>query len=341
MESFRGPTVQGAVMIEATFLNPDLANGERWEHGFMLKGKPGNTFHVIYILGGGAWRHSLRLGKGEPTTSIRQEVFSGIDKNSGGKNRMRLVVIGSQGWLFINNQPQGQLDLSGVEYDRADLSLWKESAGAVTRFEHFNVWKWHPSLQKLSSAPGTPNAGPLTSSDLAYAPVYGPASGVIIHDLQRPTNRLEVFRGPLVEGDLMVEATFHNPSAGGERDWNYGFLLRQPELGMYQWIYITPGSWVSKWRPSLEDYTQTIRDRRSSLIDQTPGGTNQLRLVVIGNEVDIFINGKYAGHTTILGSADNAPITLAVNDEWEGVTRFDGFTVWEWHPSLQKLPADN
>ena len=55
----------------------------------------------------------------------------------------------------------------------------------------------------------------------------------------------------------------------------------------------------------------------------------------------IFINGKHAGYTTILGNADNAPITLVVNDEREGVIRFEGFTVWKWHPSLQELPDDN
>ena len=84
-------------MIEATFQNPDLTDNERWEHGFMLRGKPGNIFHVIYI-SDAIWGHDYRLGKGEPDIALRQEVFSGIDKTPGGKNRLRLVAIGDQGW---------------------------------------------------------------------------------------------------------------------------------------------------------------------------------------------------------------------------------------------------
>ena len=328
-------------MIEATFQNPYLTDNERWVHGFMLRGKPGNIFHVIYI-SDAIWGHDYRLGKGEPDIALRQEVFSGIDKTPGGKNRLRLVAIGDQGWLFINNQPQGQLDLSVLEFDRVILMLYEESAGAVTRFENFTVWKWHPSLQTIPlGPPSATNLGPITSGGLPYEPVYGPSSGVIIHEVQRPTNLFEVFRGPLVEGDLMVEATFHNPSAGEESNWNYGFLLRNSGLNKYQWIYLNSGRWVSKWRPSADDSTHTIRNSHSSLIDRTAGGKNQVRLVIIGDSVTIFINGKHAGYTTILGNADNSPVALVVDDEREGVTRFEGFTVWKWHPSLQELPDDN
>ena len=325
-------------MVEATFLNPDLADNERWEHGFLLRGNPANDFHMIYIRAEGSWRHQYRLGKGEPSATLRQEVFAGIDKTPGGKNRLRLVLTGDQGWLFINNQPQGQLDLSAVEFDWASLVLNTEVEGAVTNFENFTVWKWHPSLQALPKETPHSTAAGTTTPDLPYVPVYGPASGTIIHEIQRPTNSFEIFSGPQIEGDLMVEATFNNPDSSESVDWNYGFLLRNPGGNQYHWIYLTPSRWVHKWRANEDNYTHDIRDNRSFHIDGTAGGKNTVRLVIIGDSVNIFINGEYEATSNLIGITDVAPVKLVVNDEWEGSTHFEGFTVWKWHPSLQELP---
>ena len=325
-------------MIEATFVNPDLDDNERWEHGILLRGNAANEFHMIYIRGNGSWTQHYRLGAGEPDATLHQEVFSGIDKTPGGKNRLRLVAIGNQGWLFINNQPQGQLDLSAVAFDRANLTLNMEFAEAVTRFENFTVWKWHPSLAALpmettpAANVGTPGA------DLPYVPVYGPASGAIIHEIQRPSNFFELFGGPEVEEDIMVEATFRNPYSTREGSWNYGILIEHGERNAYNWIYLSPGRWIHEWRPGEDDFTQTVWDRRSTNIDVTTGGKNQLRLVVIEGSVTIFINGEYAGNTTFHRLPDAFQVSIVVNDQQEGTTRFEGFTVWKWHPSLQELP---
>ena len=328
-------------MIEATFVNPDLADNARWEHGILLRGDAANNFHMIYIRGDGAWRHQYRAGAGEPDTTLRQEVFSGIDKTPGGKNRLRLVAIGNQAWLFINNQPQGKLDLSAVAFDRANLTLNREFAEAVTRFEDFTVWKWHPSLAALptETTPG-PNGG-TPGTDVPYVPVYGPVSGSIAHEIERPSNFFEMFRGPTTGGDIMVEATFHNPYSTREGSWNYGILIRHGERNAYNWIYLSPGRWIHKWRPGQDDFTQTVWDNRSTNIDVTTGGKNQLRLVVIGGSVTIFINGEYVGNTTFHRLPDAFQVGIVVNDQREGTTRFENFTVWKWHPSLQALPSEN
>jgi len=75
-------------------------------------------------------------------------VSTAIDTTPGGRNRLRLVVVGTDGWLFINDEPQGQLDLSAVGFDRVRLHVTDETAGAVTRYENFIVREWDPALEE-------------------------------------------------------------------------------------------------------------------------------------------------------------------------------------------------
>lgn len=324
-------------MVEVTLDNPDVGSEGRWTHWLFLRGEGRNFFHAILIQSAGNWRHSYRRGSDDAWTTARQEVTSGIDTTSGGKNRLSLIIIGNQGWLYINEQPQGVLDLSAVGFTGISLIVDHETAGVVTSFEGFTVWKWHPSLAALPLPEGTPTP----ASETPYVPIYGPTSGAIIHEIERPVNSFEIFTGPQVEGDIMVEATFHNPYSTREGSWNYGILIRHGERNAYNWIYLSPGRWIHKWRPGQDDFTQTVWDNRSTNIDVTTGGKNQLRLVVIEGSVTIFINGEYVGNTTFHRLPDAFQVGTVVNDQREGTTRFENFTVWKWHPSLQALPSEN
>ena len=207
--------------METTLQNPDVGNEGRWTHGLFLRGEGSNFFHAIFIDSTGNWRHSYRRGSGEEWTTARQEVTPSVDTTPSGKNRLRLIIIGNQGWLYINEQPQGTLELSAVGFNAVCLIVSRETTGAVTSFEGFTVWKWHTSLAALPLPKGTPTP----ASETPYVPVYGPASGSIAHEIERPSNFFEVFPGPTTGGDIMVEATFHNPHSTSEGSWNYGFLI--------------------------------------------------------------------------------------------------------------------
>ena len=45
------------------------------------------------------------------------------------------------------SNPKRTLDLSAVDVNRARVAVANEVEGAITAFENFTVWKWHPSLQ--------------------------------------------------------------------------------------------------------------------------------------------------------------------------------------------------
>lgn len=336
LEVFEGPTVQGSVMVDVTILNPEISSGQEWEHGLLLRARPSNTFHVVRLRGDGSWVHAYRLGQGQPNITLRQEVSEAIDRDATGKNHLRLVAIGPHAWLFINGQSQGVLDLSKIHYDRIHVALGREIEGAVTPFEKYTIWTWHPSLTPLpevdASASGT------QGSSAALLPFYGPTSGTIPHEIEKPTNFFEVFSGPQVDGDLMADVTYVNPDADVSEGFSYGFLLRSAKSNAYHWVYIAGSQWFQVLMTPDTQFRHEVRNRRSADINTNPGGENHLRVVIVGDDAWFFINGEYQSTLNLRTLTDPAPVRLVVNDEGEGATRFKGFTVWNWDPSLQELP---
>ena len=152
IETFGGFRPPDDVMVEATFINPYSPSKGRWSYGFMLRWTQVNTFHAIVLESSGLWGHDLRLGD-DSTLDIRSELSASIDTTAGGKNRLRVVMIGNEGWLFINEAFVGKLDLSGLTETGsvAVLAGYYGSGitGESTRFEDFIIWKWHPELATL------------------------------------------------------------------------------------------------------------------------------------------------------------------------------------------------
>ena len=173
--SVEGPSLLGQVVIEATFHNPDVPHGGRWQHGFLLRKAPANVFHAIRINHDGSWEHAYRLGTGRPTPTLRREASTAIDTTPAGRNRLRLVVVETDGSLFINDELQGRLDLSAVRFDRVRLHVTNETEGAVTRYENFMVREWDQALEGRSASDATPTAKSeiyLHSSICPDAPSY-------------------------------------------------------------------------------------------------------------------------------------------------------------------------
>ena len=141
------------------------------------------------------------------------------------------------------------------------------------------------------------------------------------HEIEKPSNWFEVFRGPTTEEDVMVDVTFHNPYPVSEGEWNYDFLLRSSRPNVYDWFYIrSDGRWVREIRfgeAGDEQYTLPFGDSTISNVDLTPGGKNSIRMVLIGYRAWVFINGAFHQETDLSWITDVAPISLIVNDHRE------------------------
>ena len=183
----------------------------------------------------------------------------------------------------------------------------------------------------------TPTPMPLPTPDPANL-IYGPASGLTMHE---PDDRsFELFLGPAIAGDLMVEVTFYNPYPASEGPWDYGFLLNASQYNRYHWIRVrNQGDWRHSYRLGNDERLVDLRRERPSNVDWTSGGKNRLGLVISGDEGWFYINGEFQGKLDLSAITAVAPINLVIDDDLEGATRFEGFTIWKSGSSAATLPT--
>ena len=132
-------------VIEALFFNPYPTSVGSWDYGFMLRHSASNAFHIVFVRSNGYWYHNVRTGTAESGREVASQWSSAIATGQGGSNRLRIIAIGNDGWLFINDSLIAKLNLSELTQP-GDISaatgffVGDEVAGQSTRFEDFVVW---------------------------------------------------------------------------------------------------------------------------------------------------------------------------------------------------------
>lgn len=132
-------------IVEAQFVNPFIQEEGSWSNGFLFRQTDYDHFHVIIASSSGWWYHGLRLGNPTNEQELAGEASEHISTERNGRNRVRVIALGDQGWLFINGEYIDQLDLSGLidaGYVSAIGSYFQDDgiAGYSTRFEDFTIW---------------------------------------------------------------------------------------------------------------------------------------------------------------------------------------------------------
>ena len=352
LEVEEGRGTDGDIIVEATFLNPYGSDSRYWEHGFLLKDGPArNHQYWLSIDSDGYWETFHRLGDTGAIDRYSEE-SDDINRRPGGKNHLQVVVIGERGWVYINGELNGGLDLS-VDTGGNGISVFTDDAFVgETRYEDFTVWRWSSALA-ASFSDLDPNSTPTpTPTPDPKQPIFGPVSGVIHHDSD--DGFLEEFDGPSIDGDVMIEVTFSNPFAPDESHWNYGILFVSPIPETYHHIEVHSlfGGSYNHWRRGGRD-----DERRGRIAEDLPGlklqkeDQNHIRLIILGDEGHLYVNDRRVGILNFnLGNVQNPDeVNLVVSDiavhgfEYDrgGHTKFEDFTVWKWHPSLFELPKDD
>ena len=352
LESEEGPGADGDLLIEATFLNPYGSDSRYWEHGFLLMNGPArNHQYWLSMDSDGYWETFHRLGDTGAIARYSEETDD-IDRRLGGKNLLQVVIIGDRGWVYINGKLQGGLDLSADTGGNGTTIFVDDEYAGETRYEDFTVWRWGPKMASGFSEVD-PNVTPIpTPTPDPKTPIFGPVSGAIQHDSE--DGYLEVFDGPNIEGDVMVEVTFRNPFAPNESHWNYGILFDSLIPETYHRIQISSvfgGGYNHLRRGGRDD------EVRGWLSEDLPGlklqknDQNHLRLIILGNSGHLYVNDRRVGILNFdLGNVQSPDeINLVISDRDNnrykygrgGETRFEDFTVWKWHPSLFDLPDDD
>ena len=95
-------------VFEARFFNPYSAQEGDWSNGFLFRTGASNEFHVVGVEESGEWFHRLRTGDVAGTQQLAGEASAHISTTPTGRNHIRIIALGAEGWLFINGTLRGQ-----------------------------------------------------------------------------------------------------------------------------------------------------------------------------------------------------------------------------------------
>ncbi len=292
-------------VAEVTFRIPRDIAGDRWSAGLLIRAS--RNAQAISIWDSGHWSHSVLPDGADEYTTVQMEFSSNIGTGPNAENHIRVVAQGDTGWLFINGIYGAELDLSGL-MDSGTIVLFALSDEGTT---------------------------PTQYSDFIIRPlekVYGPESGAIEHD---PGSGLidghDVF---ISTADGMIEARFFNPYPASEGDWSSAFLFRQVTSDEFHAVgVLQSGTWFHHLRAGAAESAQQLAWQDSPHVSTGPSGSNHIRIIALGGEGWLFINGAYVGELDLRGWLGTGSVS-AVGAYFAGhgiegkSTKFEGFTVW-------------
>ena len=299
-------------IVEARFFNPYSTQDGSWSSGFTFRSGRFNEFHILGIHSSGRWFHYLRTGDVATQQDLAAEYSNHIITTAGGSNHIRIITNGSEGWLFINGAYVANLDLSGLTGEgtvSAVGSYFQDDgiAGKSTRFEGFTI-------RRLSIA-------------------FSPRDGNIEHEIHS-TGFIDTFDSRVSLSDGVVEATFINPYASSQGDWSNGFIIRDSGDGEFHAIVVEEGGyWNHRLRSGGANASQELALAYSDLISIISNGSNHIRIIALGNEGWLFINGVYIDKLDLSRWTESGQFSAVTNYfSGDGIagysTRFENFTIW-------------
>ena len=308
------PTFDSGVALadfvaEVTFTAPHNPSKASWSSGFLFRRTGSNRFHAVVIHSSGNWSHYLLTGSPGSNDLVRRDSSSAINTRGTAKNHVRVVAAGGTGWLFVNGTHVADLDLSGLTDSGAVrlIGAWfadDETAGGVTPYQSFSV-------QPLGR-------------------VYGPTDGSVAH---ADDGFIDTHRTSTSLADGIIEARFFNPYSAQEGSWTSGFMFRQGVANEFQAVVIDQsGRWYHHVRTGDADTTHPLAEGASSLISTSRSGSNHVRIIAVGREGWLFVNGAHVTNLDLTALLEAGTVS-AVGSYFAGhgipgrSTRFEGLTI--------------
>ena len=172
-------------IIESEFFNPSVAGN--WSYGFMVQSSGANNFEAVFVrntttgsFNTAKWHHVTRTGSVESSTEIDSGSVFGLDTSIRGSNRLSLLTLGDEAWLFRGQTLITKLQL-GVYQNPGDISAMASyfttdnSPGKTTRYEEFTVWS-PASSSPFGFIVPTPTARPIPTSTPRPIPTLAPTA---------------------------------------------------------------------------------------------------------------------------------------------------------------------
>ncbi len=292
------------MIVSATFVNPYSASSNSWDYGFIIRDSGSGAsaeFIEIVVTSRGRWAVKWREGRSSESRMTAQGTLRQFNTGAGGSNLLWFAAFGESGLLFVNGDFISMVDLSDVT-GPGDVAVitgafeGSEVAGSSTRFEDFQGW----SFQRE----------------------YGPVSGTLKYE----QGFISGHRSGVWTDGLVTEATFTAPSG---RDWDYGFIIRNPEFNRLEVIGVAgDNSWFHQTRDvDHDDYTE-LEDGYLSAANFL--NENHLMLFALEEWGLFFVNGRFIARLDLSHNMDYGGVSAMggfFNDH-TGDTTFENFNVW-------------
>ena len=301
-------------MASVTFRIPDIASTDSWTAGFFIRTINDRQLargvdyraHTIIIDRSGSWFHGIFPEGAEEWETSQGGFSSNIKTNPNSENQIRVIAQGTRAWLFINRAYEAELDLSGIT-DSGTVSLVVGSDVATTRFHDFTIRE----IRKE----------------------YGPLNGAIEHDPDDGFIDAHDSFTSLQNG--IIEAQFSNPYSAQDGGWSSGFLFRASSPEEFHVVLVDESArWYHRLRPGDADHEQELAsDTASSYISTGSTGTNHIRIIMLGPNGWLFVNGIYINKLRLGGWLEPGSVSAVGGyfsvDGVEGEsTRYQNFTIW-------------
>ena len=286
------------MVIEATFINPYAASSNPWTHGFFIRDN--------------AFRFAVASDRGWNVSSYQSGTYRSLGggtvrtftQDAGGRNHLMVMAIGTRGWFFVNGDYVASVDLSSVT-GVGDVAVitgaytGHEVTGAVTRYEGFKGY----ALRKQ----------------------YGPAEGV----LENKPSLIGEHGSRVWTRDLVTEAEFIDPQG---QNWDYGFVIRNPEFNRLEVIGVTyNGWWFHKTRKVGDtEYTEVSSGFLSISGSRLSSNRNRLVLIAVEGSGWFFINDQLVTKLDLGHNQDVGEVSAMGGffNNHRGDAQFLNFNVW-------------
>ena len=311
IDTFKANVSLADGIIEARFFNPYSSQTGSWGSGFIFR-LGTDRFHTVFVTQNGRWYHYLRMGDASNDQQVGNGFSTFINTGTYGSNFIRVIVLGEDGTLFVNGEFVATLDLSGLMdaghvYAIAGYFAGDGVAGESTQFEDFKI---------------TP---------IQSTPSFGPVDGSIEH---KDDSLIDGYVANVSLADGIVEARLFNPYSSQTGKWSNGLLFRLSASNSFHTVVVTQaGRWFHYLRTGDASNTQQVGNGASTAIATGESDSNHIRVVAIGGDGALFVNGKFIATLDLSGLTDAGrvyAITGYFNDSVVAgeSTQFEDFQIW-------------
>ena len=286
-------------VVEAIFVNPYSASSASWDYGFFIRNSTGVTFLAV-VTSEREWVVQKKERDGSSTGDPGSGWLQNIATGAGARNHLRIVAIGTRGWLFVNGGFVSSIDLSAITGE-GDVSVitgaftGNEVDGAVTRYENFQV-------------------GGVTKR-------YGPGRGY----WQEEPGKIVLHDSGVWARDFVVEADFTAPRG---TESIFGLNIRQA-TGTAESINV---SYWGEWKHlTWDSQARELAEVTSGPLPAALQNPNHLLIIAIGESGWFFVNGRLVSKLDLSHNQSTGTIRTFIQvfrENQRGSPGFENFNVW-------------